>query len=276
VRHYLECQKLKRAIKSIRLRIRQFWSSLQSELRIFRINSVCSRNYVVAHVLVVKNLEYVKVAKVCVESFLVFNPETVVIIHVDLLTEKSVRLKFKRLINKGRVSIILVKNYELKWQIQKIELICSLSGSDSIFMDADLKWNGPLPAIQGTTFFVNEFLLDENEDYKYLLKEIFKNKTIFGPMKNTSFFTWGGYELSEFQKKRIREIEQVIVNHLAIQDKVQSKYSGLNRMSEQLALSLAVEEFPAINVTYLKSEDGFKDGSFVESSYFGATGATFN
>jgi hypothetical protein len=50
--------------------------------------------------------------------------------------------------------------------------------------------------------------------------------------------------------------------------------SSTKRISEQIALSLLVEKLNS-PIYFLKESDGFKDGSFVESSYFGATGASF-
>ena len=46
------------------------------------------------------------------------------------------------------------------------------------------------------------------------------------------------------------------------------------RISEQLALSLAVESWNE-EIFLLKSYDGHMDGQFVESSYYGATGISF-
>jgi hypothetical protein len=228
-----------------------------------------------AHVLVVKKCTYVSIAKICIESFCYFNPNHVVIVHVDTVTEEKIKESLRGLIRKKRVRISRVHDAEPKWQIQKIELISSISASLSIFMDADLKWNGPLPQIQNVTFFVNEFQLDADEDYKWKLQEVFPEKKTLGSMKNTSFFSWGGYTLSEVQKNRIFEIENILSNFYGDEKRFGDQNSGLTRMSEQLALSLAVEEMTDLKVEYLKSVDGFKDGAFVESSYFGATGASF-
>lgn len=228
-----------------------------------------------ANVLVVKKKEYSKIAQICVESFCFFNPQSVVKVHVDDETKYDVELSLSRLINMGRVYLEDVKNKETKWQIQKLDLICSLSGSSSLFMDADLRWNGPLPKIKGTTFFVNEYSLDDNEVYRLLLKSIFPDKQSFGSMKNTSIFSWGGYSAESENRSRIYEIERKISDFLDDGNPEVLKEEQVFRMSEQLALSLAVEEFPNIEIGFLKIKDGFKDGSFVESSYFGATGASF-
>jgi hypothetical protein len=46
------------------------------------------------------------------------------------------------------------------------------------------------------------------------------------------------------------------------------------RISEQIALS-ALVDVKNQEVNFLKKVDGYRDGSFVESSYFGATGSAF-
>jgi hypothetical protein len=48
----------------------------------------------------------------------------------------------------------------------------------------------------------------------------------------------------------------------------------VRRISEQLALSLFVEKLGQA-IYFLKENDGHRDGSFLESSYFGATGSQF-
>ena len=248
--------------------------SVMSLWRTYRIKSIDSAEFVDAHILVVKKREYVKLSHLCVESFLYFNRNAIVTLHVDSLTAPHIQKFFGSLIRKRRVRVIDVSNPEAKWQIQKLELICSLSGTRSIFMDADLKWNAPMPGLTGTTFFVCEFLLDTHDDYKYLLHNFLNGRSELGSMKNTSFFSWGGFRLSQGQENRIFEIENKIV-HSTKSDSIDFRDPGIERMSEQIALSLAVEEFSDLEVNYLKEQDGFKDGSFVESSYFGATGASF-
>jgi hypothetical protein len=255
--------------------IRRALAVLVSRWRNWKIKPSTSDFPREAHVLVVKKCAYVSIAKICIESFCFFNPDHVVVVHVDNVTAERINESLRGLIRKNRVRISRVHDEEPKWQIQKIELINSISGSLSSFMDADLKWNGPLPQIQNVTFFVNEFQLDADEDYKWKLREVFPEKKTLGSMKNTSFFSWGGYTLTAAQKNRIFEIENALSNSFADEKLFRDQNPGLVRMSEQLALSLAVEEMTDLKVEYLKPVDGFKDGAFVESSYFGATGASF-
>ena len=48
----------------------------------------------------------------------------------------------------------------------------------------------------------------------------------------------------------------------------------LERLREQIVISLVSETWDK-DIYFLKEKDSHMDGSFVESSYFGATGSTF-
>ena len=142
-------------------------------------------------------------------------------------------------------------------------------------MDADLRWNGPLPKLSELTMFVKEFTFGERAPYPRLAAGI-KSKFITNEtsMKNTSFFYWGSYRPDAkdaiFVQEILRNIGEVCIN----QKFTQSETNSLTRISEQIALSVLVETLN-IKISYLKMSDGLKDGAFVESSYFGATGSSF-
>jgi hypothetical protein len=227
-----------------------------------------------ANLLVVKNDTYASIAKICVESFLYFHPNSSVRIHVDAVTKKGVSEKLKKVINNGKVEVNIIKNFDQSWQDSKLELILSLSDPKKFFMDADLKWNGSMPPIKDITLFVNEFIFTKNPFYAPITHAPWFEEYIDASMKNTSFFYWGGYEPKERDETRIetimKEIEKITLN--ANNDPAFN--SSTQRISEQIALSLLVEK-TGRTVRFLKDTDGFKDGSFVESSYFGATGTSF-
>ena len=261
-------RKLKRFVSRTSNRAKSLWI-------VWRTKPLTSSLADEAHVLVVKNKRYAPIAKICLESFCFYNSTYVVVVHFDSSTEDEVKKNLKGLIRKNRVRLVLVPDQLATWQNQKLHLICSLSGSTSNFMDADLKWNGALPEVSGVTFFVNEFQLDEDTTYCEQLSKIFPEKKFLGTMKNSSFFTWAGHGISGSEKRRIFEIERLLFDFFTTDPDSGDTNSGVARMSEQLALSLAMEEMTHLPINFLKSVVGFKDGSFVESSYFGATGATF-
>lgn len=227
-----------------------------------------------AHLLVVKKEVYVSIAKICVESFLYYNPNSTVVIHVDSETNAATHKALKKMIVRSKVSIEQIKSESAPWQDSKLNLILSLDGSDKLFMDADLKWNGPIIQLSGTTLFVKEFIFTENEFYEPITKTAWFPEFSNSTMKNTSFFYWGNYKPSTQDEKQIEILMERIIATTDDQSNSEIYNSSTKRISEQIALSLFVEKLNS-TVYFLKESDGFKDGSFVESSYFGATGASF-
>jgi hypothetical protein len=238
-----------------------------------KANSASNATYE-ANLLVVKKDIYAPIAKVCVESFIHHNPKSSVMIHVDNVTKEAVCRKLRRLIKRELVEVKLVENQEQSWQDSKLDLILSLSDPKKFFMDADLKWNGPIPQISEITLFVDEFKFLENPFYTPLFEGAWFSEYSETSMKNTSFFYWGGYTPTPQDKSEIVRIMDNIIDLTSdIKHDPDFNQSTL-RISEQIALSLLVEKIGK-RVRFLKESDGFKDGSFVESSYFGATGASF-
>jgi hypothetical protein len=227
-----------------------------------------------ANLLVVKKAIYAPIAKVCIESFIHHNPNSSVTVHVDNVTKEEVCRKLKRLIKRGLVEVKLTEQQDQSWQDSKLDLILSLSDPKKFFMDADLKWNGPIPQISEITLFVDEFRFLDNPFYSPLFESPWFSEYSETSMKNTSFFYWGGY--TPTPQDRL-EIERIMNNILELTSDIkhgQNFNQSTLRISEQIALSLLVEK-TGKQLGFLKKSDGFKDGSFVESSYFGATGASF-
>jgi len=227
-----------------------------------------------AHLLLVKNEIYAQIAKVCIESFLFYNPNSKVVIHVDKKTLNASHKALKKLVVKNKVSILQIDSDSVPWQDSKLNLILSLGDPQKFFMDADLKWNGPISPLKGITLFVKEFAFEENAFYEPITRSIWFSEYSNSTMKNTSFFHWGSYQPSGDDKKLIEVLMEEI--RITTDDHTNSNNfnSSTKRISEQIALSLLVEKLNR-TVYFLKTKDGFKDGSFVESSYFGATGASF-
>jgi hypothetical protein len=227
-----------------------------------------------ANLLVVKKKIYASVAKVCVESFLFFHPKSSVVIHVDTITSAEVTRVMKKWIIRGTVKIRLVDNEYRSWQEIKLEIILNLIGIHKFFMDADLRWNGPIPVLNGITLFVEEFKFSENLFYKPLVKDELFEKFKDFTMKNTSFVYWGNHTPQNNYKTIICEFLSTI--RLITEDPSNSIEfrESTSRISEQIALSFLIETIGK-PFYFLKDTDGFKDGSFLESSYFGATNVSF-
>jgi hypothetical protein len=223
---------------------------------------------------VVKKPIYAKLAKLCTESFLFYNPGCKVVINVDSSTEEAVKKALKKVAARKDVLIRNIGQSESTWQDIKLDLILNMRLQNEFFMDADLRWNGPIPHLSGITFFVNEFTFSTIDPYPRLLETCGWKASRAITMKNTSFLYWGGYEPSQ-QDKSFIEDTMAKIRQVCCDGLIQDEYAeSMIRISEQIALSVLVDVNNQ-DVNYLKSKDGYRDGSFVESSYFGATGSAF-
>ena len=234
----------------------------------------CSTEPIITHILIAKKEIYSKVAKICVESFLHHHPEGRVKLHVDTHTKKKTERVFKSKFFKERIQIVSLRDDSQTWQEQKISLILSMNGTKDVFMDADLRWNSKIDLPKAVTFYVNEFALAEKSPYRQLIYSLRGGKYFNATMRNTSFFTFAGVQISEKAKEDVNQLENEILAILNTEIVGKLDRSSVVRLSEQLALSIASEDW-GVNVAALKENDGHKDGAFVESSYFGATGSTF-
>jgi hypothetical protein len=93
-------------------------------------------------------------------------------------------------------------------------------------------------------------------------------------MKNTSFFYWGDHKPEKHYDAFIHEVMDEVLKITENPENPEEFNSRTRRISEQIALSLLVESTRK-KVDFLKQSAVYKDGSFVESSYFGATGSSF-
>jgi hypothetical protein len=223
------------------------------------------------HLLVVNSFYYALLAQICINSFLKHNPHFNFVIHTDSRLVKILRKRFNSLIQHKRVDVIVDIDQALTWQRSKLNVILGMNGTDDIFMDADLRWNGPLIETKGITFYLREFSLGSSGLYTNAFPSYGLSPDHH--MYNLSFFTFGGFVLSASEMDEVsllqQEIEQLVSEALAPSDIL-----AIRRMSEQLALSIAVCRF-STSVSTIKSADHRSDGDFVESCYFGATGLTF-
>jgi len=227
-----------------------------------------------ANLLVVKKPIYAGIAKICVESFLHFNPFCNVVVHVDSNTHKEVSRKLRKLIKRGKVSVHLLEDQDSSWQELKLKLALGMKDINEFFMDADLRWNGQIPNLDSPKFFVEEFFFQDREPYQSIINsknwEFGKNLS----MKNTSFIYWGSsYPDAEYQQI-VERIMIFLEQYCSDASMELIEKESLMRISEQVALSILVD-YLKIPITFLKEVDGYRDGSFVESSYFGATGSVF-
>ena len=226
------------------------------------------------HILIIRDPKYISVAKVCIYSFLYWNPNSIFTLHVDGVTQNKTEKAFSSYLKSEKLKIETIsapKAYP--WQLVKLQLIMQLDGSSDIYMDADLRWNEKLPRLKGITFFVNEFQLQSKPDFSMLLKELNIDNFEKVFMRNLSFFTFYGFKLTDSQLEDIYITWNKVINAQKSLD-IDSESPTIGRISEQLVLSIACENWNN-PIFALKDEDGLKDGKFVESTYFGVTGLEF-
>jgi hypothetical protein len=160
------------------------------------------------------------------------------------------------------------------WQEQKADLILSMNGTSDIFIDADLRWNGPLPEpISGITLFVNEFDMTERSPHLQLVRRLAPGLTS-AHMYNTSFFTFGSVDVGPDLLASVRDTLRSFPETLEQSDLGKFDLDQLMRIREQIVLGLSLQ-VAGLQIATLKTSDGVRDGAFVESSYFGATGSSF-
>jgi hypothetical protein len=230
-------------------------------------------NYV-AHLLAAKNTKYLRIAKIAVASFLYHNPNGSVVIHCDEFTYSSAQLEFNYFIKRGTVEILHNSQENQSWQVQKIELLCDIAQLESNFyMDCDVRWNGSLTLSNLITSYVSEFELADKSPFREMLPALkIQNSQV--EMLNTTFVylypgKFGTAELGE-----IIEYHNEILNLCGSGAVAKLDIEQVSRLSEQLGYSIFLANSGRKHVA-LKSEDGHMDGSFLESSYFGATGVEF-
>ena len=227
-----------------------------------------------AHVLLVKNIEYVAFAKICANSFLNFHQNSKVVVHCDSITYDLAKSRLSSIFLNRRIEVLKDQSKSKSWQILKTRLIISLSNSHDIYMDADLRWRSSVQRLQTLTFFVNEFDFRDNVTFAKLLDfPIFKelNNPI---MRNTSFVTFGGIEAEVIISKLILETVENFSKILKTLNVTETERIQLDRLSEQISISLLSERVTS-EIKFLKNSDSRLDKGIVESPYFGATGLGF-
>jgi len=258
-------RKLKFFLKKTRLELSiAKWRFIKSPIKIERILDV--------HILIVKKNDYIHLAKICALSFLYFHPSSEVTLHCDSKTFNTAKRKFSHL--SDSIKVVLDQSEQISWQEAKLNLFLSLSGTSKILMDADLRWNGTIQELKGITFFCKEFELVQRSPERQLNRVLGISSNSGATMKNTSFIFLANHEISPSDltliKKSYFEFQSVLDHaDIGILDR-----PNLTRLSEQIIISLITENWNK-TIKFLKETDSHKDGKFVESSYFGATGATF-
>jgi hypothetical protein len=226
------------------------------------------------HIMLTQNKKYVDLAEICIFSFRFHHPNVRFTLHCDKEMMEYAKSKFLPSLSENQLIMVEIdSSKDLDWQEQKLDIILELSGTNDLMLDADLRWNGSLNIKEEVTFFVEEFEFKSKSPFREIIKKSTIAKTN-SSMKNISFFTFGGYELSQLDLLNIRKV----LNEY--RDVVDSDVVGkldrdaVGRVIEQFVLSVCSETW-STQVGFVKITDKPLDGGIVESCYFGATGGTF-
>lgn len=257
--------KLRSAGKAVERRIALIkWCSPQKKV---------GPNYV-AHVLAVKNTKYLRIAKIGVASFLYHNSNSKVVIHCDNFTFLSAQNEFSYFIKRGNVTIVENGLSKHSWQEQKIQLFREIAPLEANFyIDCDVRWNGSLTLSQSCTSYVVEFKLADKSPFRELLPSLNLDDS-HAEMLNTTFVYLYPGEFTDAELDQITYYHDEILKICKSGIVAKLDIEQVARLSEQLSYSIFIANSGRKHIA-LKSHDGHKDGSFLESSYFGATGAEF-
>lgn len=225
------------------------------------------------HFLVVKDVKYIPAVRVAIESFLYWNSNSTAVVHCDGLTLKALNSSLRRLIQRGKVEVVCHILNDKPWQVSKIDLILSLNGTDEVYMDSDLRWNGPCPKLMGPLFYVYEFELANHPDFIDLSRDLLSKTWPAAQMYNTSFVYFHNFSLHEQQINQIYQLYSNINEWSKAANIGEARKHSFVRLSEQIAISVVI--CCTLEIGSLKSADSRADGQFVESSYLGATGLGF-
>ncbi len=227
-----------------------------------------------AHILVVKNPVYLRIGKIAIGSFLYHNPGSRVLIHCDPSTRDAAFTEYRYYLKRNLVHIIEAQSESGTWQLQKIELLEMIANQEKHFyMDCDVRWNDSLDLPEKCAYYVSEFKLIEKSPFRELLSslDLFDQKI---QMMNTTFvYLYPGCFTSE-ELLKMRKLHNQFQRTCASGNVAKLDVEVIERLSEQLAFSVFLSQSGKDHVA-LKSKDGHRDGSFLESSYFGATGVQF-
>jgi hypothetical protein len=247
----------------------KYWVIVSLKSRFFR-----NENLYEVNLLVVKDLKYIDLAYDCIQSFLAFHPNSKFEIHVDEVTSASTINRFTRRNLADKCTFINIVDSRKKWQEMKLDIILSQSGTHKLFLDADLRWYGPLPTIKAVTFLVDEGPLSKSDIFLKILKSNpeFNSES---HMINVSFVALNGVTILPEMQQKIRETRK---NYDAIISQAVHDSKDIEivaRLREQFAISVYAH---AISPHYsvLKERDSRAERhTLVSSCYFGSTGLNF-
>jgi len=196
-----DVQTLAKIARVIVRKIKSTFHSIERTLTTIKWRYLNSRNpsniEIRGHLMVVKNIDYVSLARICVESFLYHHPNSSIVIHCDSMTVPELRKFAGKKWTKNRIKVKEdFDNSITVWQDQKLQLMLGLVGTSDFFIDADMRWNSPGEFPAEVTFFVQEFKFLNRAPFREIVSRSSLSRYKASTMKNVSFFSFGGKDVS--------------------------------------------------------------------------------
>lgn len=221
------------------------------------------------HILVTSRREYINAGIKCAQSFLDYNPNSSVKYYVDSANSHYLEKKIRRKLSRHKTEIEIVSS-QIRWQEHKLNIILNKLCSQDIFCDADLYWNRSPDLSLAPFGFVKEFILNANPTFNLLLNHLGILERDY-PMINTSVVALGEYSNHKQLAEQSKKLYERILELCSSPNPQINQIAKISRLSEQLALSIALTEVVGDNLNFLKFSDKPMDGGIVESYYLGTT-----
>jgi hypothetical protein len=221
------------------------------------------------HILVVNQKEYIDAGVRCAGSFLDYNLGFRVSFYVDKENQDYLRRKITQW-KLGKIAQIKVVTSNKPWQQHKLDIILGDMTGNDLFCDADLYWNGVVDLTLAPFCFVQENILNENETYRKLLEALGLAERNYS-MFNTSVVALGVFAQNEVLKNEVFDIYTQILKTCEDTTIPLGKREKIERLSEQIALSLSFSHVIKNELNFLKDLDSPMDGGIAESFYLGTT-----
>lgn len=222
------------------------------------------------HFLICHDIKYVNVSKYAIYSFLRYNPDYRLVIHVDKRTFAAVRKQYKFLLSSCIRVVQDITDDEFPY-ISKGLLLLRLQGTHDIFLDVDTRTNGKLPRLNKPTALVAEFRFGESKKFSRILKEMGCLQYADKYLLNVTFVSWGGQDLG-LKNEAFLEWSRT---YLTLKWETFLPINAIpyfKRFVEQTFFSLVFQES---DWGVMKESDFVGDKGIIESSYFGASGYRF-
>jgi hypothetical protein len=221
------------------------------------------------HCMCIKRPDYISASINCLNSIWEFMPGAHIVLWTDSNLAEQLEKKLKKFDRPKQLSIQLIEGLEGRWQYTKLFIISQMTGGTSVFSDVDMIWNGALKLKNENLFFLREF--DMREQARFLLMLKYLEFPLDKPwyMLNVSVVSLKESHLRQDILNRSFQLYEKLENIPKIPDLGSADYLSIKRMTEQIALSLSIQEFDDFSV--LKEMDSLMDGGLAESFYLGSS-----